>query len=204
MVKTYSKARDGKRKLSRNFTISEFACKDGTDTILIDVDVVRNVLQPIRRLTNKPLVISSAYRTKSYNAKIGGVVNSYHTKGRAFDIYTKALDEVALARVCELLGASGIGCYRTQKFVHCDSRDCIYKWYDFGTYTRNIESFANETIVKNVQTLLNYCYKKTNKKDYDCGQVDGIIGKRTVNAFRFFCLNNKYKRKQMRNILRGD
>lgn len=204
MVNVYSKARDGTRKLTRNFTVSEFACNDGADKIFIDVDVVKNILQPIRRLTNKALVISSAYRTKEYNQKVGGASNSYHILGRAFDIYSKAVDEVTLAKMCELLGASGIGCYRTQHFVHCDNRINEYKWNVISAGSIMTHSFASESIIKNVQSLLNYCYKKTNKKGYDCGQVDGILGKRTVNAFRFFCLNNKYKRKQMRNILRGD
>lgn len=35
-VKTYSVKRDGNIKLSSNFTVNEFACHDGSDTVLID------------------------------------------------------------------------------------------------------------------------------------------------------------------------
>ncbi len=45
-----------------------------------------------------PLVIISGLRSSSYNAAIGGAVNSYHLTGRAFDVqvvgYTK--DEIPL------------------------------------------------------------------------------------------------------------
>ena len=47
MVKTYSLKKDGSKKLSQNFTVSEFACKDGSDKVLIDTTLV-DVLQKIR------------------------------------------------------------------------------------------------------------------------------------------------------------
>ena len=47
MIKTYSKARDGNTKLSENFRVGEFACKDGTDLIRIDLALV-SILQRIR------------------------------------------------------------------------------------------------------------------------------------------------------------
>ena len=38
-VKTYSKSKNGNLKLSENFCVKEFACKDGSDTLKIDLDV---------------------------------------------------------------------------------------------------------------------------------------------------------------------
>lgn len=43
-------------------------------------------LDELRRRVGKPFVITSGYRTQAYNAKIGGVKYSGHTKGLAVDI----------------------------------------------------------------------------------------------------------------------
>ena len=34
-INAYSKAKDGGKKLSTNFTVKEFACKDGSDAVLV-------------------------------------------------------------------------------------------------------------------------------------------------------------------------
>jgi hypothetical protein len=36
MLIQYSLAKDGNKKLSANFSVKEFKCNDGSDTILID------------------------------------------------------------------------------------------------------------------------------------------------------------------------
>ena len=65
-VKTYSRAKEGSKKLSENFKVSEFKCKDGSDKILVDEALV-DVLQDIRDHFGKAVNINSAYRTESYN-----------------------------------------------------------------------------------------------------------------------------------------
>ena len=35
-IKAYSLAKDGNKKLSANFAVKEFRCKDGSDPIFID------------------------------------------------------------------------------------------------------------------------------------------------------------------------
>ncbi|NLF80409.1 MAG: DUF882 domain-containing protein, partial [Clostridia bacterium] len=85
-VLTYSRARDGGQALSKNFTVREFACADGSDKILIDSELVL-LLQKIRDHFHRPLLITSAYRSPAYNKKIGGASNSYHLKGMAADHY---------------------------------------------------------------------------------------------------------------------
>lgn len=69
MVK-YSKAKDGNKYLSKNFKVKEFACKDNSDTIYIDNQLVW-YLQQIKDHYGKAVVINSAYRTFSYNKKVG-------------------------------------------------------------------------------------------------------------------------------------
>ena len=46
-VNTYSLASDGNEFLSENFTVREFASRDGADRVLIDTELV-DVLQNVR------------------------------------------------------------------------------------------------------------------------------------------------------------
>ena len=61
-IKAYSYAKDGNRKLSANFAVKEFRCKDGSDPIFIDDELV-TLLQKIRDHFGKSVTITSAYRT---------------------------------------------------------------------------------------------------------------------------------------------
>ena len=85
MIKEFYKSKDGNKKLSENFKVKEFACKDGTQKILIDMDLIP-IIQKFREFVNKPVPINSAYRTESYNKQVGGSSGSYHVKGQALDI----------------------------------------------------------------------------------------------------------------------
>ena len=123
-VVTYSKAKDGEKNISENFKVKEFACKDGTDKILIDVSFVQGPLQDIRTHFGKPVRINSAYRTEFYNKKVGGANNSYHKKGRAFDIYIKGVTPREIAKYAASIGIKGVIQYNN--FVHVDSRETRY------------------------------------------------------------------------------
>lgn len=46
-------------------------------------------LQPIRDMVNSPIIISSGYRCKQLNDKVGGAKNSGHLKGTACDFTIK-------------------------------------------------------------------------------------------------------------------
>ncbi len=120
----YSFKADGEKQISRNFKVKEFRCKDGSDTILIDVDFVKEVLQKIREHFNVPVTINSAYRTENYNKKVGGAKQSYHVKGQAFDIVVKSKTPAEVARYAQQLGIKGIIQYNG--FVHIDSRRTKY------------------------------------------------------------------------------
>jgi hypothetical protein len=130
-VKTYSVKKQGSVKLSTNFTVKEFACKDGSDTVLIDDELV-TLLQKIRTYFNKSLTITSGYRTSSYNAKIGGASGSVHVKGQAADIKISGVDPIKIALYADsILGSKGgveLGSYGTDKsgYVHVDVRTS--KW----------------------------------------------------------------------------
>ena len=123
-IQTFSLKHDGNKQLSENFKVKEFKCNDGSDTILIDVDFVRTKLQDIRSHFGAPVTINSAYRTPTYNAKVGGAKSSYHLKGQAFDIVVKGHTPQEVARYCKLIGIKGVIQYNT--FVHVDSRGIPY------------------------------------------------------------------------------
>lgn len=127
MIKAYSLKKDGNKKLSTNFRVREFACKDGSDPIFIDSELV-NVLQKIRKHFNKPVTISSAYRTPIYNKKVGGTTYSQHLYGKAADIKVKGIapDKVAEYAETILKNYGGIGIYST--FTHIDVRDNCSRW----------------------------------------------------------------------------
>lgn len=123
-VQQFSKSRDGAKQLSENFKVKEFACKDGSDKILVDVTFVQTHLQDIRTHFGKPVTVNSGYRTPAYNTKVGGAKNSYHMKGRAFDISIKGVTPQEIAKYAASIGVPGVIQYNT--FVHVDSRDNKY------------------------------------------------------------------------------
>lgn len=134
-VKKYSLKKSGNIHLSPHFTVNEFACHDGSDTVLID-DRLVTLLEKIRDRFGKPIHINSAYRTAKYNAKIGGVSNSYHVKGMAADIVVQGIPSKRIAQYAETLDCGGIGWYEGKKFVHIDTRSKRVCWNDSGNNVR--------------------------------------------------------------------
>lgn len=132
MVKTYSMKKEGSKKLSVNFVVSEFACKDGSDKVLIDTELVE-ILQKIRNYFGKPIIITSAYRNYAHNRKIGGVSNSQHCKGTAADICISTVEPAEIAKYAEYImpNKGGIGLY--SNFVHIDVRANRSRWTNFDT-----------------------------------------------------------------------
>ena len=67
-INAYSLARDGETYLSKNFQVHEFYCRDGSDPIFVDSDLV-TLLQKIRDHFGKAVNINSAFRTAAHTAK---------------------------------------------------------------------------------------------------------------------------------------
>ena len=126
-VHAWSKAKNGAVKLSANFKVSEFACKDGSDTIFISPGLV-TVLQKIRDHFRKPVIINSAYRNDAYNKKVGGADYSQHKYGTAADIHINGVSPAAIALYAETImpNMGGIGIYSS--FVHVDVRKDRARW----------------------------------------------------------------------------
>lgn len=126
-INAYSKAKDGGKKLSTNFTVKEFACKDGSDAVLVAPRLVM-VLQTIRSHFGAAVTINSAYRTPQYNAKIGGVAHSQHCYGTAADITVRGQKPAAVAAYARKIMPDwgGVGIYNT--FTHIDVREAKADW----------------------------------------------------------------------------
>ena len=125
-LQTYSKSKDGNKKLSTNFRVREFACKDGSDPVFIDTELA-TVLQKIRDHFGRAVTITSAYRTPPHNAKEGGATYSQHLYGRAADIKISGVSPKKVADYAEtLLDNGGIGTYST--FTHIDVRSTKSRW----------------------------------------------------------------------------
>lgn len=126
-VKTYSVKKDGKKQLAKNFTVREFACKDGTDKVLID-EKLPMVLQFIRARVNRSVTINSSYRTESHNKSVGGASNSQHLLGKAADIKVVGYKPQTLANIAREIMPDwgGVGIYDWG--IHVDVRDNKSDW----------------------------------------------------------------------------
>ena len=134
MLEAWSRTRDGTRKLSANFTVAEFACKDGSDPVFVDSSLAA-LLQKIRDHFGRPVVITSGYRTAAHNKSVGGAKSSQHLLGRAADIQVAGVSVEDVAAYAESLMPAwgGVGRYpvkagRAKGWVHVDTRPNKSRW----------------------------------------------------------------------------
>ena len=123
-------------KLTKNFNLAEFHCKDGTpvpEKYYPNVKEVARNLQVLRDEIGEPLFISgSGYRTAKHNRAVGGAQKSQHLTASAADISTKNLTPKQLAAIVERLIKSGrmkqggLGVYKG--FIHYDIRGVKARW----------------------------------------------------------------------------
>ena len=105
-------------KVSRNFKLYEFESPD-THEVKIDKRML-SIIQTIRDYFQKPVIITSGYRTKEHNRAVGGVENSYHIQGKAVDFWVAGISVKKLVEVARYCGAGGIGIYQDRHFIHID------------------------------------------------------------------------------------
>lgn len=123
-------------KLTNNFSLHEFDCKDGTPVpaeYLQNVTELAKNLQVLRDNIGVPVRITgSGYRTPEHNAKVGGAKHSQHLFAKASDINADGLTPKQLhAKIEELIAKGkmkegGLGLYKS--FVHYDIRGTKARW----------------------------------------------------------------------------
>ena len=82
-----------KGKITENFTWEEAQhTNTGLNNVITDTEIIKNVkqtaesiMQPLRNHMDKPITVSSWYRSPQVNIKIGGSTTSSHMKGEAVD-----------------------------------------------------------------------------------------------------------------------
>lgn len=121
--------------MTENFSLAEFACKDGTPvpkSLLPNVKELAQNLQVLRDYLGEPLSVLSAYRSPAHNAKVGGKPNSMHLQAMAADLSCKSKTPKQLHAIIEKLIADkkmkqgGLGLYKG--FVHYDIRGRKARW----------------------------------------------------------------------------
>lgn len=80
-------------KLSRNFSLNEMlVTSTGIPNIPTEKEInnmkllAENVLQPLRDHINRPVIVTSGFRSKAVNSAVGGSKTSGHMLGTAADI----------------------------------------------------------------------------------------------------------------------
>ncbi|NYH78513.1 zinc D-Ala-D-Ala carboxypeptidase [Actinopolyspora biskrensis] len=121
-----------------HFAFSEFTSNDGsgfsggnTSTSNVRTNVLRNMwkLEALRhKLGDRPLYVSSGFRSVSHNDDVGGAPNSKHTYGTGVDL-TGAPSLCDLAREARSSGFNGIigpGASGHNDHTHLDTRSGRY------------------------------------------------------------------------------
>ena len=88
-------------KVAIKNNISNMPDIDSLDNIL---ELIINVLQPIRVAINKPMIITSGFRSKELNKIIGGNSNSQHLTGSAVDFIVKGVEPENLVNFIVKMG----------------------------------------------------------------------------------------------------
>ena len=123
-------------QLSANFSLSEFASKDGAATPKHIVPALRELAEQLEALKaalgGAAIHITSGYRSPAHNRRVGGASRSQHVMGRACDIYVPGYSSWQVANKIEELirvgkmKQGGIGRYNS--FVHYDTRGYAARW----------------------------------------------------------------------------
>lgn len=116
-------------KLTKNFNLEEFACKDGTAVPKRYYENCKELaenLQVLRDSLGVPLQVLSGFRTVKHNKKIGGAAASFHLTASAADIKADTIPAYKIyMRILKLMEGGkmkkgGLKCYPT--WVHYDIR----------------------------------------------------------------------------------
>tara|TARA_R100001129_G_scaffold64614_2_gene44184 strand:- start:44 stop:433 length:390 start_codon:yes stop_codon:yes gene_type:complete len=105
------------------FSEDELRCQ-GTGQINMNETFMERLIE-LREKLNKPMVISSGYRSEAHNIAIGGSKNSAHLKGCAVDVVCSGHLAYEIVKLAMELEFSGIGVKQNgvhaKRFIHIDT-----------------------------------------------------------------------------------
>ena len=122
-------------RITENFSLSEFDCKDGSElptALLPNVLDLADNLQVLRDYLGVPISINSAYRSLEHNRNIKGSTNSQHLLAKAADIVVESKTPEQVANIIKYLISEGkmtqggLKAYNT--FTHYDIRGHKARW----------------------------------------------------------------------------
>lgn len=122
-------------KLTTNFSLEEFDCRDGSEmpeSVRTNITKLAEQMQIIRDHFGKAITINSGYRSPDYNKRIGGAKYSQHLLGKACDFNISGLRPNKVAKCLLTLMKNrnvlngGLGRYNN--FTHYDIRDKKARW----------------------------------------------------------------------------
>lgn len=117
----------------RYFELEEFACQ-GTGKVEMDEAFLRK-LDELRHICGFPFIITSGFRTKEHNDRIGGAPNSQHLFGRAADIQAYGANAYKIIAEAKALGFTGIGIQQkgsfNSRFIHLDTKQGAFRMWSY-------------------------------------------------------------------------
>ena len=130
------------------FTLQEFIESSTAARLKIDNtptnEILRNlqygvsmVLDPLRRIHQQPIIITSGYRCEKLNKAVGGVAKSWNTKGNAADIHIK--DENEAREIFNILKT--LPTVDTALFEHSRTSQWIHVQWDMTKTPRHHFNF---------------------------------------------------------------
>jgi hypothetical protein len=102
-----------------SFSPREMASKREGE-LMVDEDAM-DKLQALRSKLNRPVIVTSAYRSRAHNKAVGGAEESLHMQGKAFDIRMDNHDPKEFELAARAVGFTGFGYYPKQGFMHVDT-----------------------------------------------------------------------------------
>jgi uncharacterized protein YcbK (DUF882 family) len=88
----------------------------------MDLDLIELIGRIQRRIPDRPLLITSAYRTQATNNAIrGSARGSLHMEGKALDIRVPGFSTLKLRKIARAESDGGVGWYPRRNFIHVDT-----------------------------------------------------------------------------------
>lgn len=130
---------DFTRNVARNFTLGEFfvtnsaggkaglyedllALSETEQAIVIENirGVAKAIQEHVRNRFDKPIIITSGWRSRRVNRQVGGATRSQHLTGKAADIVVVGVSPKEVQKALNSVWEGGLGYGRT--FTHLDTR----------------------------------------------------------------------------------
>ena len=117
---------------SPHFSQDELRCSCGCEFTGMDEEFMI-LLEELRVIYNKPLILSSAYRCPDYNTEVSSTgLFGPHTTRKAVDIKCSAGNAHRILEIAGSLGFAGIGVSQrgghSSRFIHLDTRGEGWNW----------------------------------------------------------------------------